>query len=75
MCSNHAQPLSACVCVSLVRINGVPKQYAVEVANLALSVRSGGRFGHQPQQPHFHVSLTCASCFLPLVHVLSINKQ
>lgn len=57
---------SACVpvFVCLVRIDGVPKQYAAEVADLALSVCSGGGFGHQPQQPHLHVSLMSASCYL-----------
>lgn len=45
-----------CVCPPLVWIDRVPKQYALEVADLALSVRSGGRLGHQPQQPHLHVS-------------------
>lgn len=66
LCSNYTQPFCLCssVCVWLVRIDGVPQQYAAEVADLALSVRSGGRFGYQPQQPHLHVSLTCTSCHL-----------
>lgn len=49
------------VCLSLVWTDGVSKQHAVEMADLALGVCSGGRFGHQPQQSHLHVSLTYAS--------------
>lgn len=32
------------------------EQHAAEVADLALGVRAGGRPGHQPGQPHLHVS-------------------
>lgn len=50
-----------------VRTDGVSEQYASEVADLALGVRPGGRLGHQPQQPHLHVSLasTCRYLFMP----------
>lgn len=46
--------------------DGVSQQHAAEVADLALGLRPGGRPGHQPQQPHLHVSLaatrTQAAC-------------
>lgn len=53
-----------CICVCAVWPDGVFKQYAVKMADLALSICSGGRLGHQPQQPHLHVSLASASCNL-----------
>lgn len=62
-CMLSAFPLCR-VCVCAVWADGVSKQYAVKVADLALSVCSGGRLGHQPQQPHLHVSLTSTSCYL-----------
>lgn len=43
-----------------VRTDGVSEQHAAQVANLALGLRTGGQPGHQPQQPHLHVSLPAA---------------
>lgn len=54
--------MSACLCVRVcvfvysVRAVRMSKRYAAELADLALGVRTGGRRGHQHQQPHLHVS-------------------
>lgn len=68
--------LCVCMCVSAVWTDGLSKQYAVEVADLALGVCSGGRPGHQPQQPHLHVSLKSSSCYLFMPeHKQAINLK
>lgn len=41
---------------SAVRADRLSEQHAVAVADLALGVRSGRWFGHQPEQPHLCVS-------------------
>lgn len=64
LCFNYCMlsAFSLCsVCVCAVWPDGVFKQYAVEVADLALSICSGGLPGYQPQQPHLHVSLKSTS--------------
>lgn len=46
------------LCVSAVWTDRMFKPHAVKMADLALCVRSGRWPGHQPQQPHVHVSFT-----------------